>query len=372
MGIDCSHVDQENQNGNNSNTNQKKSPVPSGSTYIPPKDAIPIVNASFPPDSEEVKILTLGAGECGKSTLWRQLRRLYCGGFSVTDRNKMAKTIKQSIIEDMKNLIDAMEHNSLKVSVNLQSEIEAIKDLNPNNDELDSETAGVIDAVWKDPMIKAVYKNSNSIGLGENANYFFDNVVRISSSDYSPSDDDILKARIRTTGIAPLQFKIKEIKTLLVDVGGQKTERRNWERCFVNVSYLLFVVSLSDFDQLMFEDGKTRRTEDALLLFSSMANGSFFAQTPIFLVLNKLDIFEKKLNMKPAVFKEAYPDFAGNTGNVNEAVEHVKQSYLKQLNPNRTPQAWVEVITTTAMDDDKVRNFVQSLAKQVLDTFTPS
>lgn len=297
MGEACSAVDTPAQNQTETNNfgdpNNAQSNYPGSNSQIS-KDSVPIVSASFPNDSEQVKILTLGAGECGKSTLWRQLRRLYCGGFSPADRTKMAKTIKQSIIEDMKNLIDAMEHNSMKVSQNLQSEIEAIKELNPNTDELDDETATVIDLVWKDPIIKAVYKNSNSIGLGENANYFFDNVIRISSPSYSPSDDDILKARIRTTGIAPLTFKIQDIKTLLVDVGGQKTERRNWERCFVNVSYLLFVVSLSDFDQLMFEDGKTKRTDDALLLFSSMVNGNFFVQTPIFLVLNKFDIFEKK------------------------------------------------------------------------------
>lgn len=80
---------------------------------------------------------------------------------------------------------------------------------------------------------------------------------------------------------------------------------------------------------------------------------------------------KKKLKANPKAFNESYPEFSGSTANINEALEHVKQSYLKKLNPNRDQQAWVEVITTTATDDDKVKRFVQTLAKQVIDTFVP-
>ena len=42
----------------------------------------------------------------------------------------------------------------------------------------------------------------------------------------------------------------------LIDVGGQKTERRKWIHCFDNVMSVLFVVALSCYDQFMFEDPK--------------------------------------------------------------------------------------------------------------------
>ena len=40
----------------------------------------------------------------------------------------------------------------------------------------------------------------------------------------------------------------------MVDVGGQKSERRKWIHCFQDVTSILFLVSLSGFDQCLVED----------------------------------------------------------------------------------------------------------------------
>jgi hypothetical protein len=41
---------------------------------------------------------------------------------------------------------------------------------------------------------------------------------------------------------------------LMVDVGGQKSERRKWIHCFQDVTTILFLVSLSGYDQCLVED----------------------------------------------------------------------------------------------------------------------
>ena len=41
---------------------------------------------------------------------------------------------------------------------------------------------------------------------------------------------------------------------LMVDVGGQKSERRKWIHCFQDVTSILFLVSLSGYDQCLVED----------------------------------------------------------------------------------------------------------------------
>lgn len=332
---------------------------------------IPIVNFPFEDNGEDVKILTLGAGECGKSTLWRQLKITYCGGFTQKERIGFRSIIRQTIIEDIKTLIETMERNSQALSPHLAPLVESIKDLNPNDDELEAEVAKSIAEVWKDPMIKTIFKSANSIGLGENSYYFLDNVARIAAADFVPDDSDILKSRIRTVGISQLQFKIKEIKTLLVDVGGQKNERRNWQRCFQNVSYLLFVVSLSDFDQLMFEDGQTKRTDDSMTLFGQIANSNIFRTKPIFLVLNKLDIFDKKLKSSPEAFLQAYPGLSAGVTTTEAALEHVKKSFLNVLNADRDPSAWVEAIFTTAMDRTQVQGLAQGMASKIVQNYHP-
>ena len=43
----------------------------------------------------------------------------------------------------------------------------------------------------------------------------------------------------------------------VVDVGGQRSERRKWIQCFDDVRAVLFVCALSGYDMTLFEDGKT-------------------------------------------------------------------------------------------------------------------
>lgn len=38
-----------------------------------------------------------------------------------------------------------------------------------------------------------------------------------------------------------------------MDVGGQRSERRKWIHCFENVTSIIFLVALSEYDQILFE-----------------------------------------------------------------------------------------------------------------------
>ena len=47
----------------------------------------------------------------------------------------------------------------------------------------------------------------------------------------------------------------------MVDVGGQRSERRKWIHCFENVTSIIFLVALSEYDQILFEaDSEVRNT----------------------------------------------------------------------------------------------------------------
>ena len=46
----------------------------------------------------------------------------------------------------------------------------------------------------------------------------------------------------------------------MVDVGGQRSERRKWIHCFENVTSIMFLVALSEYDQVLVEsDNEVRR-----------------------------------------------------------------------------------------------------------------
>jgi hypothetical protein len=84
-------------------------------------------------------------------------------------------------------------------------------------------------------------------------------IEEIAKSDYVPSVDDILFSRIRTSGIIEERFMINNVTYMFFDVGGQRNERRKWLACFSEVTAVIFVVALSEYDQKMFEDEDMNR-----------------------------------------------------------------------------------------------------------------
>ena len=43
----------------------------------------------------------------------------------------------------------------------------------------------------------------------------------------------------------------------MIDVGGQRSERKKWLRCFDSIQAVIFIASLAEYDQVLAEDGLT-------------------------------------------------------------------------------------------------------------------
>ncbi len=65
------------------------------------------------------------------------------------------------------------------------------------------------------------------------------------------------------------------------------------ERFFDSLNILLFVISLSDYDQVCYDSDTSQRIDDSLRLFKNMVNGDRFNKTPVIIIFNKADIFKK-------------------------------------------------------------------------------
>jgi hypothetical protein len=84
--------------------------------------------------------------------------------------------------------------------------------------------------------------------------YFFSDLDRLFQQEYVPTEQDIVRCRARTIGITETVFQLRDHEMMMVDVGGQKSERRKWIHCFQDVTSILFLVSLSGYDQCLIED----------------------------------------------------------------------------------------------------------------------
>lgn len=100
-------------------------------------------------------------------------------------------------------------------------------------------------------------------------NSFCNDVERLWDKNYVPTDQDLLRSRLRTTGITETVFDLGQLTYRMFDVGGQRSERKKWIHCFENVNCLLFLVAISGYDQCLVEDKDGVRGVGALLLAES-------------------------------------------------------------------------------------------------------
>ena len=74
---------------------------------------------------------------------------------------------------------------------------------------LSVELAAAIRNLWRDSGVQTCFRRSNEYQLNDSAQYYFDAIDRIAQPSYVPSEQDVLRARVRTTGIIETSFRFK-------------------------------------------------------------------------------------------------------------------------------------------------------------------
>eukprot|EP00808_Paulinella_micropora_P000298 g65518.t1 len=246
---------------------------------------------------EIIKILVLGAGESGKSTLLKQLHAIY--GLQDQPEADYRAAIRGNILTNMKALCTQLSslRSILTESVEHPEDVHyVLGSLFPSDDVLT-----VIARLWKDSAIQEVYAQRDRYLLMDSAKYLFDRLDEIVylSDLWVPNSQDCLRARIRTTGVSTFDAKFDHNRFQFYDVGGQQNQREKWIHCFQHVTAIMYVASLSVYDQVLGEDESVSRLDDDLNLWESICNGKWFTETNIILLLNKCDIFREKIYRVP-------------------------------------------------------------------------
>merc|ERR1712016_242175 len=102
--------------------------------------------------------------------------------------------------------------------------------------------------------------------------YFMSSIERICKKDYEPTEQDVLRSRVKTTGINKIEFSYRKVQFHMYDVGGQRSERKKWIHCFDNVTAVLFVISIAEYDQMLEEDQNVNRMHESMELFENIVN----------------------------------------------------------------------------------------------------
>jgi guanine nucleotide-binding protein subunit alpha len=256
---------------------------------------------------DATKVLLLGTGESGKTTIIKQMKILHINGFSESDRQEKVVDIRQNIHESIYDLVTNMSTLSPPVVLaSDENEISAsyICDLGAKEPSLyTQEYYDHVKALWNDKGIKECYQRSNEFQLIDSAKYFLDRIEEVRNPDYTPSDQDILHCRKKTTGIQKIEFKMKVPRKFggnfmefwMFDVGGQRGERRKWLKVFEGIQAVLFMAAASDFDQTLREETSVNRLHEAVKLFQDIWHSRFLRDAGVIVFLNKQDILKEKI-----------------------------------------------------------------------------
>ncbi|KAG0286982.1 guanine nucleotide-binding protein subunit alpha, partial [Dissophora globulifera] len=190
------------------------------------------------------------------------------------------------------------------------------------------EMVPAIKALWADGSIQEMYRTGTNLNLQDSAKYFLESIDRIADPNYVPTDDDILQARVRTLAVSEHLFNIDNVTYRIFDVGGQRSLRKYWAPYFDDVSAIIFMVALSAYDQPCEDDERLNRLEECMVLFNSIANHKLFETTSFLLFLNKIDIFQRKLELGSLV-RTYFPDYTG-PNDYAHTTPYFQQRFLQQ------------------------------------------
>ncbi|XP_038171348.1 guanine nucleotide-binding protein G(t) subunit alpha-3 [Arvicola amphibius] len=279
-------------------------------------------------DARTVKLLLLGAGESGKSTIVKQMKIIHKNGYSKQECMEFKAVIYSNTLQSILAIVKAMTALGIDYvnpgSAEDKQQLHAMANTLEDGD-MTPQLAEVIKRLWGDPGIQACFERASEYQLNDSAAYYLNDLDRITAPGYVPNEQDVLHSRVKTTGIIETQFSFKDLNFRMFDVGGQRSERKKWIHCFEGVTCIIFCAALSAYDMVLVEDEEVNRMHESLHLFNSICNHKYFATTSIVLFLNKKDLFQEKV--AKVHLSICFPEYTGpNT--FEDAGNYIKNQFL--------------------------------------------
>jgi len=330
----------------------------------------------FKKSARVAKLLLLGTGESGKSTILKQMKIIVNANKNIeglTDDEKKAQIsiIRNNVLDSIEVLLEAADKFACtyedKEAMAARARVLGALQADGSHRDYSAQLAADVTLLWKHATTQEILKRKDEFQFLDSAPYFLNKAEKLVGEDYLPSDDDVLRARSMTTGIVTFPFEVNNknggtFQFELIDVGGQRTERRKWIHCFEDVTAVLFIISLSDYNQTLYEDENTNRMHESEKVFGQMLNNFFFKNTPFIVFFNKVDLFREKLKVAPITI--AYPEYTGKQEEA-EALNFIRGRFLMQ-NASTSKDREIYDYLTTATDTTLVKNLFATIQDIIL------
>ncbi|KAK0439069.1 heterotrimeric G protein alpha subunit 4 [Desarmillaria tabescens] len=281
-------------------------------------------------NEKQVKVLLLGTGDSGKTTLLKQMCLMCNMPFSQEEIEYYRQSTLDNLVNGESCILDSMIYMG-------NMHWPRLRDGEP----FPRWYYERLKALWGDPDVQKAWQRGNEAALPENLGYFFWDLDRLFDPRYQPTEQDIMQCCVRTIGITETVFHLWEREVTIIDVGGQRSERRKWIHCFPDVTSILFLVSLNCYDQGLEEDDSVNRMQETMTVWDTICHSRWFKHTSIILCLNKNDLFEKKIPYSD--IQNFFPDFDGEPGDARAGRDYFKLRFSELAER----EIYIHVITAT-------------------------
>ncbi|CAH8462512.1 unnamed protein product [Schistosoma intercalatum] len=293
------------------------------------------------------------------------MRIIHGAGYTDMEKYAFKTLVYQNIFLAMQTMCDALCALSIELEypVNQENMELIIKVDLEDSVELTPERINAIRQLWADQGMKECYERRREFQLSDSSKYYLNNFDRIADPNYLPSLQDILRVRVPTTGIIEYPFNLDSTVFRIVDVGGQRSERRKWIHSFESVTSIIFLSALNEYDQVLVENKNENRMEESLLLFKTIINYECFQSLSTILFLNKKDILEEKIQYSHLV--DYFPKFTGPKNDAIAARNFILKMY-QELNLNSGRPIYSHF--TCATDTENIRVVFVAVKDTILQT----
>ncbi|KAH9924236.1 G-alpha-domain-containing protein [Amylocystis lapponica] len=200
--------------------------------------------------------------------------------------------------------------------------------------------------IWEDATVQQMLQKRR-VTLEAGPGFFLNDVERIAARSYEPSDDDVVRARLRTLGVQEYRIKFETASAgptqgsewLLYDVGGSRTQRYKWIPYFDDCDAIIFLAPINCFDERLAEDRRVNRLEDSYMLWKAVCGSKLLQKTQMILFLNKCDLLDMKLRSGVRV-KDYVRSFGDRPNDVETASKYFAQHFkdiLRRHSPENRP-----------------------------------
>ncbi|EGC32910.1 hypothetical protein DICPUDRAFT_92510 [Dictyostelium purpureum] len=315
-----------------------------------------------------IKILMLGNENSAKHTFAKQVKLIYQNGsFLNSDAKSILPYIKLYISNCFKDVIRVVHAQEKPVYSTDDGELAWNKlkafsycpyDFKPNK-----ELAKYIYDLCHDPSFKLVIYPIIS-SRREDAFYLIENCKRMSSEDYIPTDEDILRCSNTSnqSGIFDTKLEVGKCQYVFVDVGNQRCDRKKWIHQFDDVGVILYFLSLDEFD--LPPDEKincNNKLQENILIYEEIVNNHFYLNTPVIILLNKKEEFTQKL--KKVQFNTYFPEYRGSN-HPNDVSSFISNKFKQLDHFHINKRLFIHSFNST--NEDQIIDFF-SYVKKILE-----